>query len=211
MKPFFALTLLVIASVISGCGGSDNKAERGQMPVGNASSPTEAYKMLFSAVKSKDSENIKTMMSKSTVAFAESRASQTNKPLSEILKNGFSTSTMGESLPQIRDEQISNQFGMIEVYDAKAKMWQMLPFINEEGGWKLAVGDAFADTWKQPGKTQTQKEMENSNMSPPQMMPGANVDFNKIQPVKIDPKAAKLMRGPNPTLGNVKPQRIPTH
>lgn len=211
MKPFFALIFLVATVTLSGCITKDQQAERGEMPVGNAPSPTEAYKMLFSAVKSKDPEKVKLMLSKSTMVFAESRAKQSNKPLDEIVKNGFSGPTLEEKLPQMRGEQVSGQFGMVEIYNSKDRRWEMTPFINEEGSWKLAIGDLVADTWKQPGKTQTQVEMENANANPPQVMPGANVDWNKVQPIRIDPRAGKVMNGPNPTLGNVKPQRIPTH
>lgn len=210
MKSFFALPLIAVI-LLSGCGGADKSAESGQLPVGNASSPTEAYKMLFSAVKSKDPEKIKAMLSKATLVFSENRARQMNQKVEEIIRNGFSQPAMGDTMPQIRDEQVSDRLGMIEVYDAKSKMWQMHPFINEDGGWKLAVGEAFAGTWQPPGKTQTQREMDNSNMNPPQMAPGANVDWNNVRPTNVDPRGGGLIRRPNPTLGNVKPQQIPTH
>lgn len=196
---------ITAALAFAGCASNAN------VEVGDAKTPTEAYKMLFSAVKSKDPEKIKKMLSQSTLKFAEARSAQTQQSVDEIVRNGFSAPAMSENLPQIRDEQTSEQFGMIEVLNSKTKMWEMVPFVNENGGWKLAVGEAFSNTWKQPGKPQSQLEMENANVNPPQMVPGANIDWNNVKPIKIDPKSGNISRGPNPTLGNVKPQKIPTH
>lgn len=211
MRSLLALFILTFSIALTGCGGSTEKAERGEMPIGNAATPTEAYKMLFSAVKSKDPEKIKMMLSSSTMKFAEARAKQVNQDVNEIVRNGFSAPTMGEKLPQMRDEQVKDNFGMVEVYNSKEKRWEMAQFINENGGWKLAVGDVIAGTWQQPGKSQSTRDMENSNTNPPQMVPGANVDWNNVKTIKIDPKSGNFMKGPNPIPGNAKPQKIPTH
>lgn len=90
-------------------------------------------------------------------------------------------------------------------------MWEIAQFVNESGGWKLAVGDVVNGNWQSPGKSQTQREMDSANTNPPQMVPGANVDWNSVKPIKIDPKSGNFMKGPNPVPGNVKPQKIPTH
>src|SRR5438552_2939937 len=46
------------------------------VPVGNAQSPTEAYRMLFAAVKSQDTAKIKSMYSKGSIGLAEMQAGQ---------------------------------------------------------------------------------------------------------------------------------------
>ena len=108
--------------------------------------------------------------------------------------------------------RVVDGFASIEVYNGAERRWEMTPFIYEDGGWKLAVGDAFGNTWKQPGKTQSQREMESSNTMRPQQLPGSNIDFNKIKPKVIDPTRGNVNAGPNPTLNqNVKPVKIPTH
>jgi hypothetical protein len=132
---------------------------------GKAASPTDAFKMLYTAVKSKDTEKIKMMMSSSTVKFVEGAAAQQNKPVEEVYKNGLTATTFAETMPEIRDERIKDTFGKVEVYNSKDNRWEDLAFVNEEGGWKLAVGDLFAGTFQNPGKSKAQLETENSNSS----------------------------------------------
>jgi len=128
-----------------------------------ASTPTEAYKMLFAAVKAKDTEKIKQLMSKSSLGLAEFSGSQQKKPIEKILENGFVATTLADSLTEIRDERIKDNFGAIEVHNPKEKRWEDLPFILEDGGWKLAVGDVFQDKYKSPGKGRAQIEREAAN------------------------------------------------
>jgi hypothetical protein len=136
-------------------------------PTGSAGSttdtPTEAYKRLFAAVKNKDTDAIKNEMSKRTVAFAESNAIREKKPPAEMYSNGLSSTTFSETLPEIRDERVKDNMGAVEVYNSKEKKWDDIPFILEDGKWKLAFGDAWANTYKSPGKGRDQKEREAAN------------------------------------------------
>ena len=128
----------------------------------NAETPTEAFKVIFAAVKAKDSERIKQMMSKGTMAFAEGYAMQTKQTMTETLKNGFTGPALADSLPEMRDERIKDNFGAVEVFNPKDNRWEDLPFVLEDGGWKLAVGDVFQDTYKKPGKSIGEMENEGS-------------------------------------------------
>jgi hypothetical protein len=173
-KICFALISLAISVFSLSCANANSKVEPGK-----ASSPTEAYRMVYTAVKAKDTEKIKMMMSKSTVSFAEGVANQQNKPVAEVYMNGFTATTFSESMPDIRDERVKGDFGKVEVFNKKDNKWEDLPFINEDGGWKLAVGDLFAGTFQNPGKSQAQTELENSNTSGLIPLPGnANVNGN---------------------------------
>ena len=146
-------------------------------------SVTQAYTKLYNAVKSKDTEKIKQSVSRATKGLAETAAMQQNKPLSEVFANGFTATTFADSLPEIRDEKVQGNFGQIEVYSQKDKRWETLPFVLEDGEWKLAVGDLFAGTFQSPGKSQSQLEMENSNSQ--KLIPygqNANGNFNGGKP-----------------------------
>lgn len=125
--------------------------------------PTEAYKRLYAAVKSKDTNAIKNEMSKQTVRFAESMASRQKKTVEEMYSNGLSSTTFSETLPELRDERVKDNMGAVEVYNAKEKKWDDLPFVLEDGKWKLAIGDAWANTYTSPGKGRDQKEREAAN------------------------------------------------
>lgn len=143
-------------------------------------SPTEAYKQLYAAVKSKDIEKIKATMSKNTQAFAQMVASRQNSPIEKVFENGFTATTFSDSLPEIRDERISGEYGAVEVFNSKDKRWEDLGFIYEDGGWKLAIGEMFGGTFKSPGVGRAIKEQEAANVLSNNMIPAnvGNVNMN---------------------------------
>lgn len=154
-----------------------------------ADSPTEAYKRLFAAVKSKNIEAIKAEMTKNTHGFAEMAAGRSNKPVEKIFENGFTATTFSETLPEVRDERINENYGAVEVYNAKEKRWEDLPFINEDGKWKLAIGEMFGGTFKSPGPGRDFREREAANAANGGALPAASiVPTNNVN--VIVPKAA---------------------
>lgn len=145
-----------------------------------SSSPTEGFKNLYAAVKSKDVEAIKANVSKKTMDLAQTVSAKNNTPLEKVYENGFTATTFAESLPEIRDERVNGDMGSVEVWNAKDKRWEDLPFVREDGSWKLAVGDLFAGTFQSPGKGRAVKEAEAANvMSNQSVVPmDANVNGN---------------------------------
>lgn len=165
MKKYLALFLLLaLGAIFAACG---------DRPVGNTAStapdsnpndtPTEAYKRLYAAVKAKNTDAIKAEFSKNSLAAAQAQAAQMKVPVEEVYKNGFTATTFAETLPEIRDERVNGTMGAIEVWNSKESKWEDLPFIREESGWKLAVGDIFAGNWKSPGPGRDAKERAASN------------------------------------------------
>ena len=168
-----AVLLFVASTIATGCSSDES------VPAGKASSPTEAYKMLYTAVKAKKPDDIRMMLSKDSVKFAEGVSSQMKKPFNEQIRNGFTRTTFAAKMPEIRDERIKGNFGAVEVYNSRDKKWEDLPFILEDGGWKLAVGNVFAGTWKSPGVSRSTRERENSNaVHGNNMVPYGNVNSN---------------------------------
>ncbi len=150
---------------------TEAKNDAKKAPKSTAPSPTEAYKQLYAAVKSKQTEAIKAMMSEKTVAFGQMVSQRNNTPLEKVYENGFLATTFAESLPEIRDERIKDNMGAIEVWDAKENAWTETAFINENGGWKLAVGDQFSNTYQSPGKGLSQIETEATNSMSNKLVP----------------------------------------
>jgi hypothetical protein len=140
------------------------------VPVGNAQTPSEAYRMLFAAVKSQDSAKIKSMLSKGSMGLAEMASGQQRKPVEEIIKNGFTETTFVDDYPQMRDERIKGNYGAVEVWNKSREKWEDVPFVLEGGSWKLAFGDQFGGTYQSPGKGQAIIEQENANASNPNSM-----------------------------------------
>jgi hypothetical protein len=143
-------------------------------------SVAESYKKLFEAVKSKNTEGIKAQLTKRTQEFALMVSQKNAKSVDEVFANGFTATTFSDSLPQMRDERVNASFGALEVWNAKDKRWEDLPFVAEDGTWKLAVGEAFAGTYQSPGKGRAQKEAEAANVltGNNSMVPMSNVNGN---------------------------------
>jgi len=166
------IIFLTIASILISCGSTSSNSGSGE------NSPTGAYKRLYTAVKAKDTEAIKTVVTKKTLDFAQMLSAQQKKPVEQVLENGFTATTFSPSLPQIRDERIKDNMGAVEVFNSKDSRWEDLPFINEDGSWKLAIGEMFANTWVSPGKGQDQKEKEAANAAAGNSMVPLNMNVN---------------------------------
>lgn len=179
-----AIALLFFAGLgILSCGGASKSKP------GSAASPRQAYEMLFAAVKKRDTEGIRKMLSKNSIMLAKSAAARNKKPIEEVLKNGFTATTFAETLPEMRDLRVRGNYAAIEVYNHKSSSWEDLPFVMEDGGWKLAVGDLFAGTFKSPGKSRSTIERENANaMRGNSLIPYAdgnvNSNLSNIRPIK---------------------------
>jgi hypothetical protein len=149
-----------------------------QIATQRAKTPTEAYKLLYEYVKAKNTEAIKSMMTKNTILFAEGQAARTNSPIEKVFENGFTGSTFSETLPEIRDERVKENMAALEVKNVKENRWEDLPFMLEDGGWKLAVGEAFGGTYKSPGPGQSFKEQQAANKTAPNMAPSKPTNGN---------------------------------
>jgi hypothetical protein len=172
-----------------------------ETPPPNASSLSDAYTELFNAVKSKDTERIKTSMSKGTLSFAEFVSNKQGKSLEEVLQNGFTQTTFAENLPAMRDQQIKDGLGHLEVYNSKSGNWEVIPFVLEEGAWKAAFGDLFSGKWRSPGKPLSQVEAERDG-GPMKLPQTDSLGTKPSTGFPIDPAIEKnLLRQPNPTLG----------
>jgi hypothetical protein len=137
----------------------------GPCTVSPTGSPTEAYKQLYAAVKSKDTEQIKSVMTKKTQEFAQMVSARQNSPIEKVFENGFTATTFAETLPEIRDERVNCEYGAVEVFNAKDKRWEDLGFVYEDGAWKLAIGEMFGGTFKSPGPGRDFKEKEAANLA----------------------------------------------
>jgi hypothetical protein len=166
---------LFFTATLAGCQNAQTAAtNNNNTPVvatnASANTPTEAYKNLYAAVKSKNTEAIKQNMSKTTREFAEQMAQMQKKTAEDMYKNGLIESTLSPNLPPMRDERVKGNFGGVEVQNPDGN-WQDVPFVKEDGGWKLAVGELFKNTYESPGKPASQA---NANTQMPQMIPTSN-------------------------------------
>lgn len=183
MRHIFMLAAIGVFSVFFvSCGG---QAKTGRTCSAGSDTPTAAYKRLFEAVKSKNTESIKSQMTKGSIELASMVSAQNKTPLEKVFENGFTETTFAPSLPDIRDERVNCNMGAIEVWNAKEQKWEDTPFMIEDGSWKLAVGELFGGSFKSPGKGLATKEAEAANARG-NVMPGvSNVNKNKITKMSL--------------------------
>jgi hypothetical protein len=169
-----AVVLLLFVTLLAG-SCSDGPTNNG------ADSPTEGYKRLYEAVKKKDTEAIKSQVSKKTQEFALMSSQRFNKSIEATYENGFTATTYAESLPSIRDERIKDNMGAVEVWNSRNSRWEDLPYILEEGAWKLAIGDAFAGSYQSPGKGRDtiERDAANAVSNRAVVVPANNTAVNK--------------------------------
>jgi hypothetical protein len=174
LRVITGIILLVAAAVLISCDRSSTSTPRA---AAGGDSPTDAYQKLYAAVKAKDTQAIEAVMTRSTIDFAKANAARTKQTMDQMVANGLTGTTFSPTLPQIRDERINGDMGAVEVYNSKDKDWEDLPFIREDGGWKLAIGELWANTFRSPGKSESQKEREATNAMGNNLIP-TNINVN---------------------------------
>jgi len=108
-------------------------------------------------------------------------AAMQKKPIEDIYANGLTGTLHSETLPEIRDERVNGEMGAIEVYNSTGHKWDDVPFVLEDGKWKLGIGDEWNGKYKSPGKGRDQKEKEAANAlstSGNQPSPGTNSNIS---------------------------------
>ncbi len=120
------------------------------------SSPTATFKAYYEATQKKDAEGMKKTLSKGTLEMLEGFAKLQNKSLDEALKSGLANNeTPSEKMPETRNEKIEGDKATLEIQDAKSGKWESLPFVKEDGAWKIAFDQLFRNTMKSTGATGT--------------------------------------------------------
>ena len=76
-------------------------------------------------------------MTKNSAEMAKMISEQNKTPLEKVFENGFTGTTFAPTLPDIRDERVNCNMGAVEVWNAKEQKWEDLPFVIEDGQWKI--------------------------------------------------------------------------
>ncbi len=106
---------------------------------GAGSTPTATFKAYVEAVKSKDTDSVKKTFSKGSLEFFEKAAKAQNKTVDEMLKTGITDEVASAAAPEMRNEKIEGDSATLEVKDNKSGKWETVPFVKEEGQWKIAL------------------------------------------------------------------------
>jgi flagellar hook-associated protein FlgK len=115
----------------------------------NRSTPTATFKAFFEASKKKDVPAIKKGLSKGTLDMIDKVAKEQNKSTDDLLKDVYKDDK-GETLPETRNEKINGDTATLEVKNEKTGKWETLPFVKENGEWKIALDKFLTDMMKGP-------------------------------------------------------------
>lgn len=109
----------------------------------NSSTPTATFKAFFEASKKKDTAAMKKTLSKGTVEMFDKLAKEQKKTTDEMLKD-LDKDGKDEKIPETRNEKITGDTATLEVKNEKTDKWDTLPFVKEDGEWKIAF-DKFLE------------------------------------------------------------------
>lgn len=106
-------------------------------PAAPARSPIETMKALHEAAKKKDPAEIKSYLSEGTLKLLEDSAQKQKQTVDELLKEDKAAPF--HELPKILGEKIEGQTAIVEVEDSGSKEIAQIPFVIENGEWKVAI------------------------------------------------------------------------
>ena len=130
----YRLTFLALAAFIfAACQSAANN-----QPL----SPTETMRASDDAAKRKDVEAIKKFVSKGTLEALDQSAKEQNTTVDELLKDFLDVPA--QQLPEIRNEKITGDTATIEIKNNATNDWETMPFVKENGIWKVAY-DKFEE------------------------------------------------------------------
>ncbi|HWT01706.1 MAG TPA: hypothetical protein VN256_15775 [Pyrinomonadaceae bacterium] len=104
-----------------------------------ASSPTEAFRLYYEAIKRGDAPAFRSFLSRGAMARIEDGAKKSNKSVDDFISEVLTAigRDVPPNLPETRNERVNGDRATLEAHNAKRNNWETLHFVNE-GGWKIA-------------------------------------------------------------------------
>jgi len=115
----------------------------------NRSTPTATLKAFYEASKKKDATAMKKTLSKGSLDMFEKQAKEQGKSFDDLLKSDQHTP---DKMPETRNEKIDGETATLEVKNDQTNKWDTLPFVKEDGEWKIAFDKFIEDMMKGLGE-----------------------------------------------------------
>jgi hypothetical protein len=100
-----------------------------------ASTPTETWKEFYAAAQKRDGAAMKKLLSKDLLAVAKQDAH--DRPIDDYLSSQVGDEISHHATSETRNEKISGETATVEVKEATGDEWNPIPFVKEDGQWKL--------------------------------------------------------------------------
>jgi hypothetical protein len=162
MKIYKIAFIALLAFVFAACQQAAEK---------QALSPTETLKALNEAAKKKDVETMKKLVSKGTLASLEKSAQVQETTVDELLTRDESVPF--QELPETGDEKITGETATVAIRNNATGDWETMPFVREEGAWKIAF-----DKYTEELIKKLNEQMNQPPVNPPTTASDANQEAN---------------------------------
>ncbi|MDQ3819553.1 MAG: DUF4878 domain-containing protein [Acidobacteriota bacterium] len=129
----------------------------------SGSTPTATAKAFYDASKAKDVQGIKNALSKKSLAMLEGFSQMGGKSLDDSLKES-DPAKMSQTF-EVQNEKINGDKATLDIKDENGK-WQTVPFVKEDGQWKIALDELMEKAFSQMDSGHPQVSPEKGEASP---------------------------------------------
>ena len=134
IKHYQTILIALVAFVLIGCNTQTVPREE---------TPTDVLRKIVEATQKKDVETLKQTLSSGSLKIIEESARKENLSLDDALRRDGGTSLT--AVPETRGEVIEGDTATVEVKNAATADWDKIPFVKEDGKWKLALDKIMRD------------------------------------------------------------------
>lgn len=134
IKNYKLIWIALVALVLIGCNKITAPREE---------TPTDVLRKIVEATEKKDVETLKQTLSSGSLKVIEDSARKVNLTLDEALQKDGGTSL--REMPETRSEIIEGETATVEVKNGATADWDKIPFVKENGKWKLALDKIYQD------------------------------------------------------------------
>ena len=127
-------------------GSSENQTDSGSSSDSASLSPSETLKVFNKASNDKDVEKIRSVLSKETLEMVDANAKEQGKTFEELIKESDEMPAI--ETPEIRNEKIDGDKASIEVKNGVTGNFDSVPFVKENGVWKINFKKFIEDNMK---------------------------------------------------------------
>jgi len=165
MKIYLVLVLFAAFS-LAGCNSKQLAAD----------SPSNALKQYVAASQKQDIAAMKALLSKGSLELIEKSAKLQNSSADDLLRRESMVKI--QKAPETRNEKIEGETATVEVKNETTGEFDMvMPFVREDGAWKLARDKYIADLMKK-ANDEINRKLANSSLST-NVNSAPNVNANK--------------------------------
>lgn len=157
MKIYQTIIIALVALWFIGCGAANAP---------QTASPTDVLKTYIEASDRKDLAAVKQTFSKGTMKMYEDAAQKRQISIDEVIKDQFELASSAElkSKLELGKETIESDTAMVEVKDNTTGNLERIPFVKEDGVWKVALDKFMEDLMN---KMREEMNMPASNLTKP--------------------------------------------